>query len=97
MAMIKASELIEGKAFRKPGQRKWRVASSVYPLEPDVTLDGRPGVLVCLHDCSQVVLSENDDLEVPQHPGDLDRVGFAKLGRRRRAERERRAGAARDD
>ncbi len=45
-----------------------------------------------LHDCSQVILSEDDEVETPQRPEDVDKAGFVKLGRRRRAERERRAG-----
>lgn len=89
MRVIKASELKEGSVFRKPEQRKWRIASRVLPLEPHLTDDGLPGVLVCLHDCSQIILNADDPLDLPSEPGSMDRDGFVKLGRRRAAERLR--------
>lgn len=88
--MIEARTLKAGMAFKKRGQKKWRIAAKVYPLESHLTNDGSPGVLVCLHDCSQVVLSETELIETPDEPHVLDRDGFAKLGRRRAAEKLRR-------
>lgn len=88
--MIEAKTLKAGMAFKKRGQKKWRIAAKVYPLESRLTDDGSPGVLVCLHDCAQVVFSETELVETPDEPHVLDRDGFAKLGRRRAAEKLRR-------
>lgn len=92
VVMIKVSQIREGQPFRKPGQRKWRVAHKVLELPASQTLDKTPSILVCLADCSQVELKESDEVEIPDKPGDLDSRGFAKLGRRRSAERKRRSG-----
>lgn len=89
MTTIKATDLEEGSVFRKPGQRKWRIAAKVEPLESHLTDDGEPGILVCLHDCSQIILSQAEVVNCPSWPGQIDRDGFAKLGRRRAAERLR--------
>ena len=84
MRTIKAAELSEGTAFRRPGQRKWRVASTILPVPGRLTDDGEPGVLVCLRDCSQIVLSVGDEVELPEKEHDMDGDGFVKLGRIRR-------------
>jgi hypothetical protein len=79
---IAASQIQPNQAFRKPGQRKWRIASKVIPLEPSAAESA--GILVCLSDCSQVDLSGDEVIEIPETPGDLDTDGFIKLGKRRR-------------
>jgi len=89
MQVIKANQLKEGLVFRKPGQRKWRIASVVIPLESHLTDDGLPGILVCLHDCRQIILNQEEFVHCPDAPGQMDRDGFVKLGRRRAAERLR--------
>lgn len=75
MKTIEASELAAGQAFRKPGQRKWRIAGTVARLA-----GCRDDLLVCLHDCSQMTFANHDLVEIPKEPGDLDRDGFIKLG-----------------
>lgn len=89
MRLIKASELKAGGVFRKPGQRKWRIASRVCSLESHLTEDGLPGILVCLHDCSQIIFNADELIHLPSDPGSMDRDGFVKLGRRRAAEQLR--------
>ena len=81
---IAANQLQPNQAFRKPGQRKWRIASKVIPQGPSVTLSGSPQILVCLSDCSQMDFSEDDAVEIPETPSDLDTDGFIKLGKRRK-------------
>ena len=87
MKTIAARDLIEGAVFRKPGQRKWRIAASVNSLEAHLTDNGKPGVLIGLHDCSQLIFGEDYELELPTHEHDMDRDGFIKLRGRRRQRR----------
>lgn len=79
MKEITASELKDGQAFRKPGQRKWRIAALILPVPPDVTLDGQPGLLVCLRDCSQIEL-RHDDVIIVGEGDELENGGFVKTG-----------------
>ncbi len=83
MKTITARELTAGSVFRKPGQRKWRIAALVSPLEARLTDDGKPGILVHLNDCRQLIFGEEDELELPEKEHDMDGDGFVKLGRRR--------------
>lgn len=82
---MQARELKVGDVFKKPGQRKWRLAALVSPLTDN------PTVLVHLHDCSEIVLELDEVLETP-NPGDMDSKGFVKLGRRRASEKKRLSG-----
>ncbi len=86
---MRAKDLKEGVVFRQAGQRKWRSASLIVKLPSRLTDDGKTGMLVCLADCQQIVLSNDDKIEMPGSQEDIDRDGFIKLGRLRHPDRLR--------
>ena len=65
MATIEACKIRDGQPFKKPGQRKWRIAAKVFSLSASETKDGKPGVLVYMPDCSQIELGKNELVETP--------------------------------
>jgi len=84
---VKARDLRAGSVFRKPGQRKWRIAARVGPLTPNPVINGDLELVVFLHDCRALIFDADEEVEVPKAPIELDRDGFVKLGRRRAVKR----------
>lgn len=79
---LKASEIRRGHFFRRPGQRKWRQASTVYDLEVSAATPVA-SMLVCEPSCHQNVIPKDELVEIRLFE-DPEAGHVAKSSQRRR-------------